>query len=422
MGADGEAVRTRMVVGGVFSGIGGMELGFRSAGFSSRFLCEIDPDARTGLEEQFGGVRLHGDIRKFTKLPRLDVLVGGFPCQDLSAVGTRLGLSGTHSSLVNRMFDLVESASRRPEWIVLENVPFMLQLSRGRAIEIITKQLEDLGYCWAYRVVNSQAFGLPQRRRRVFIVASRGKVAPEGVLFVDDATPPPETRAKRIARGFYWTEGNTGVGWAIDAIPTLKGGSSLSIPSPPAIWTPSNGNIRTPDIRDAERLQGFKEEWTLPTENKSKVHGRRRWRQIGNAVSVPVAAWVAERIAHPGEFDRDLLHPLTDEQRWPTAACGSSRTRHQVSVTETPFGDGHPHLHDFLNHKGTPLSARAAAGFFERVRCTTLKLEEGFLEALADAAGFDRSRATRLVGTKTANKSRAGRPQMPRQSSKRAVA
>lgn len=386
-----------MNVGGVFSGIGGLELGFRSAGFTSQFLCEIDPDARTVLEERFPNVKLHTDINKLVKLPQLDVLVGGFPCQDLSAVGTRLGLAGTHSSLVNKMLDLVESASRRPEWIVLENVPFMLQLSRGRAIEMITERIEDLGYSWAYRVINSQAFGLPQRRRRVFIVASRGKTAPERVLFADDAGQQRDARARRLARGFYWTEGNTGVGWAVDAIPTLKGGSALSIPSPPAIWTPSNGNIRTPDIRDAERLQGFKENWTLPTERKNEQHGRRRWRQIGNAVSVPVAAWVAKRIANPGEFDRSLLHPMSDDHRWPTAACGSAGSRNRVSVSEVPLADRHPHLHDFLKFEGVPLSARAAAGFFQRVRRTTLKLEDGFLEALAVAAGFDRSQATRMV-------------------------
>jgi DNA (cytosine-5)-methyltransferase 1 len=397
-----------MIVGGVFSGIGGLELGFRRAGFSSRFLCEIDADARTVLEARFPDVKLHADINKLAKLPNVDVLVGGFPCQDLSAVGTRLGLAGTQSSLVNRMFDLVESAARRPEWLVLENVPFMLQLSRGRAIEMITKRLEGLGYNWAYRVINSQAFGLPQRRRRVFLVASRGRTAPERVLFADDADEPRETQAKRLARGFYWTEGNTGVGWAVDAIPTLKGGSALSIPSPPAIWTPSNGNIRTPDIRDAERLQGFQANWTLPTQRKSKQNGRRRWRQIGNAVSVPVAAWVAERIARPGDFDGAILQPMLDQNRWPTAACGSSKSRHSAAVSETPFEERHPHLHDFLNYEGAALSERAAAGFFQRVRRTTLKLEEGFLEALAVAAGFDRSQATRVAREPVAVKGRRG--------------
>lgn len=405
-----------MIVGGVFSGIGGLELGFHKAGYGSRFLCEIDKDAQKVLEAHFPGVELLSDIKKLTKLLPVDVLVGGFPCQDLSAVGTRLGLAGAHSSLVNRMFDLLEASSRRPEWVVLENVPFMLQLSRGRAIAMITQKLEDLGYAWAYRVINSQSFGLPQRRRRVFLVATRGKTSPGRVLFADNHAGTQALRSKRLARGFYWTEGNTGVGWAIDAIPTLKGGSALAIPSPPAIWTPRNGNIRTPDIRDAERLQGFDANWTLPIETDNKQYGRRRWRLIGNAVSVPVAVWIANRIAQPGDFDRNILRPMTDQSRWPTAACGSVKARHVVAIGETPFADRHPHLHEFLEYPGVALSERAAAGFFQRVRCTTLTLEDGFLEALAVAAGFDRSQATRVTPANGYRRGGQGRQQRNKRS------
>jgi DNA (cytosine-5)-methyltransferase 1 len=161
-------------------------------------------------------------------------------------------------------------------------------------------------------------------------------------------------------------------------------------------------------------LQGFDANWTFPIEQENKQHGRRRWRLIGNAVSVPVAAWVARRIAQPGEFDRSLLRPMIDQSRWPTAACGSSRARHVVSVSEAPYADRHPHLHNFLQYPSTPLSERAAGGFFQRVRCTTLKLEDGFLEALAIAAGLDRSQAVRIAPKKVAtergrNSGRRGR-------------
>jgi len=386
-----------MTVGGVFSGIGGLELGFARAGFCSSFLCDVDADACSVLEARFSGVKLHVGIDKLSPLPAVDVLVGGFPCQDLSAVGTRRGITGDRSSIIHKLFDLLEVAARKPEWLVLENVPFMLQLQGGMAIDLIARRLEGLGFSWAYRVVDSRAFGLPQRRRRVFIVATRGSGSPQRVLFADNAAPKPPLLNNMLARGFYWTEGNTGVGWAVDAIPTLKGGSALSIPSPPAIWSPSDGRIHLPDIRDAERLQGFDEDWTAPTERKNSGHGRRRWRQIGNAVSVPVAHWIASRILVPGDFDGKTLSNLELEAKWPYAACGSPRgERFRCNIGEWPFTGETPHLHEFLRHRGSPISRRAIDGFFQRVRRSSLRLEEGFLEALAVAAGFDRSEATRI--------------------------
>src|SRR5262245_59574290 len=100
--------------------------------------------------------------------------------------------------------------------------------------------------------------GIPQRRERVYIVASRVG-DPRDVLLVDDAGAPEAPDLERwrsVACGFYWTEGLRGLGWAFDAVPTLKGGSTIGIPSPPAIVLRS-GAIVQPDIRDAERLQGF---------------------------------------------------------------------------------------------------------------------------------------------------------------------
>src|SRR5690606_11446264 len=135
------------------------------------------------------------------------------------------------------LLKLIEKAWPRPEWVVLENVPFMLKLDRGRAVERVVTRLEELGYAWAYRTVDSRAFGLPQRRRRVVILASLSN-DPRQPLLGADAGPPPKPNLPSHACGFYWTEGNTGLGWAVDATPPLKGGSGLHIPSPPAIWFP----------------------------------------------------------------------------------------------------------------------------------------------------------------------------------------
>jgi DNA (cytosine-5)-methyltransferase 1 len=151
---------------------------------------------------------------------------------------------------------------------------------------------EIRGYRWAYRVVNSLAF-LPQRRERVLFVATTTDLDPADVLLVDDVQAPKlTTTLTDNSHGFYWTTGVRGLGWAPDAVPTLKNGSTVGIASPPAILLP-DGQIVTPDIRDAERLQGFPEDWTKPAENVGRAS--LRWSLVGNAVTVPVAEWLDVR-------------------------------------------------------------------------------------------------------------------------------
>lgn len=96
----------------------------------------------------------------------------GFPCQDLSQAGRTVGIDGSRSGLVDHAFRLVRR-TQGPRWLLLENIPFMLKLDRGRAMRHLTAELEDMGYRWAYRVVDTRAFGLPQRRQRVILLASR---------------------------------------------------------------------------------------------------------------------------------------------------------------------------------------------------------------------------------------------------------
>src|SRR5207245_798129 len=210
--------------------------------------CEIDPGCTAVLASRFRKARRVGDVRKLRSLPAAEVLAAGFPCQDLSQAGRTAGIDGASSGLVAEVFRLFERARKKPRWLVLENVPFMLRLDGGRAMHFLTQNLEDLGLTWAYRVVDTRSFGLPHRRVRVILVASTTE-DPREVLFADDANENlPEDRSGR-ACGFYWTEGTRGLGWAVDSIPTLKGGSAIGIASPPAIWMP-NGKIVTPDISD----------------------------------------------------------------------------------------------------------------------------------------------------------------------------
>lgn len=237
----------------------------------------------------------------------------------------------------------------------------------------LTGALEERGYRWAYRVVNSLAF-VPQRRERVFLLASRDG-DPADVLFADDAdAPAATTNLSTHAHGFYWTEGVRGLGWGPDCVPTLKNGSTIGIASPPAILLPT-GDVVTPDIRDAERLQGFPAGWTEPAEGVGR--SSLRWSLVGNAITVPVAEWVGRRLAAPVLYEgwRDRTFPGT----WPKAARWDGQRRYAVAATSFPDHVTRPPLHQFLQHAGKPLSARATAGFLKRTERSQLRFPEGFL-------------------------------------------
>ena len=246
----------------------------------------------------------------------------------------------------------------------------------------VVGQLETLGYRWAYRVVDAMAFGLPQRRRRVFLVAS-SVGNPADVLLADEAEPRGDVPWHAgVPVGFYWTEGNRGVGWAVGEVPTLKGGSGLGIPSPPAVLLP-DGRVVTPSLASAEQLQGFDAGWSQPAE--SVVPGRYRWRMVGNAVNVRAARWLGERLASPGSFDSSRLSRTIGATQWPTAACNLGDGRRAVAIGEWPKASRPTSLHRFLVDAAL-LSARATEGFVSRaeraVELGKLKFPVGFLRRL----------------------------------------
>jgi DNA (cytosine-5)-methyltransferase 1 len=332
------------------------------------------------LAERFPGVPCHPDVLELRSLPGdTELLVGGFPCQDLSQAGLTAGIGGGRSGLVGRVFDLLDE--RPVPWVLLENVSFMLQLDRGRALATLVEALEARGYRWAYRVVNSLAF-LPQRRERVLLLATNTADDPADVLFVDDVEARPvETRLGSHAHGFYWTEGIRGLGWAADAVPTLKNGSTVGIASPPAIMLP-DGTVITPDIRDAERLQGFPTDWTLPAERVARPSAR--WSLVGNAVTAPVAEWLGGRLRAPGRYERDRDSFLNVERRWPRAARYDGVLRHAVRIGAFPAWRDRAPLAEFLNWPGKPLSSRATRGFLGRTERGSLRFVPGFRERLRD--------------------------------------
>jgi len=376
-----------MKAAGLFAGIGGIELGLERAGLATSLLCEIDPRAQAVLKRRFPNARLESDVRHLKRLPRdIDLLTAGFPCQDLSQAGNTAGILGQRSGLVRSVFRLI--ADSQPSWVLIENVPFLLRLDRGRGIAYVTRKLETLGYRWAYRTIDTRAFGLPHRRERVFLLASRID-DPGAYLFGHDRVTRTYKSASDFAHGFYWTEGTRGLGWAVDAVPTIKGGSALGIPSPPGIWF-ADGRFATPDIRDAERLQGFPVNWTKPAENVGRPS--HRWTLVGNAVSVPVARWLGDRLLC-GVTNAHSLESvaLPKAAPWPSAAFGGPRMkRFAVGAGSFPVSRLVHHLHEFLHFDPKPLSARAASGFRGRLLKSSLSRPPEFDDALAAYIGRTR--------------------------------
>lgn len=363
---------------GLFAGVGGIELGLEAAGHHAKLLCEWEPAAQRVLEERFAQAPLVSDVRELDGLPRADLVAAGFPCQDLSQAGRTAGITGERSGLVEHVFRLLDGAAHQPTWLLLENVSFMLSLDRGAAMRWLTEQLEVRGYTWAYRVVDSRAFGLPQRRQRVILIASRER-DPRPVLFNQEHGEVVIKDRTGLACGFYWTEGVRGLGWAVDAVPTLKGGSTIGIPSPPAVWRPGTGTIVTPDIRDAERLQGFPADWTEPADANPGRRRSDRWKLVGNAVSAPVAAWVGDRLRTTEPFDSSEGRAFVSGQRWPRAAWGRAGERRVLARSMWPVAYRRPHLHEFLQFEPSHLSARATAGFLKRAARGNLKIPEDLI-------------------------------------------
>lgn len=372
-------VRAPLSAVGLFAGIGGIELGLQAAGHEAIEFCELDDSAVAVLEARFPDVPLQRDVTEYRRLPpKTQLITAGFPCQDLSQAGKTLGLDGERSSLIDEVFWLLRH--NEVPWVLLENVSFMLRLGRGHAMEKIARTFEELNYSWAYRVVDSRAFGLPQRRKRVFMLASL-EGDPRDVLLADSEQAPEEAfEPNGAACGFYWTEGNRGLGWAVDAVPTLKGGSSVGIPSPPAIWHP-DGRFFKPSIQDAEKLQGFPRDWTKPAEEVGRAS--LRWRLVGNAVSVNVTEWIGERLRRPGRFRKWGDRPLPPGETWPIAAYNVGAGRFSSGVTEFPIRKEPPALLDFIDSDaGKLLSHRATTGFLNRFEASSLSRPPGFVPAL----------------------------------------
>lgn len=163
-----------MKYGSVCSGIEAASVAWEPLGWEPAWFAEIDPFPAAILAHHYPGITNHGDFTKIEAGPgSIDLLVGGTPCQSFSVAGLRRGLDDDRGNLALEFLRLAGRA--RPRWLVWENVPGVLSSNGGRDFGAFLGGLAELGYGFAYRILDAQHFGVPQRRRRVFVVGhSRG--------------------------------------------------------------------------------------------------------------------------------------------------------------------------------------------------------------------------------------------------------
>jgi DNA (cytosine-5)-methyltransferase 1 len=172
----------------LFAGVGGFDIALRNNGYKVIASVEIDKRCNDVLKLHFPDSKRYTDIKEVTGKDLINdgfkatkgIITGGFPCQDLSVAGKRAGLTGSRSGLfweAHRLLDETKS-----ETFILENVPGLLSSNGGRDFGVVLGALAELGYSVGWRVLDAQHFGVPQRRRRVFIVGSR--LGTEGITKV----------------------------------------------------------------------------------------------------------------------------------------------------------------------------------------------------------------------------------------------
>jgi DNA (cytosine-5)-methyltransferase 1 len=163
-------------VGSLFAGIGGIDIGFERAGFIAKWQVEIDPYCRKVLAKNFPHAERFEDVRNcgVANLSAVDVIVGGFPCQDISNAGKRAGITGERSGLWSEYARIIREL--RPRFVFVENVAALLV----RGMDVVLGDLAALGYDAEWRIVSAYDLGAPHLRERVWIVAHSSSIRYSG--------------------------------------------------------------------------------------------------------------------------------------------------------------------------------------------------------------------------------------------------
>ena len=323
----------------VCSGIESATVAWQPFEWQAVAFSEIEPYPCALLKHHYPDVPNWGDMTKFKEWPdaNVDLLVGGTPCQSFSVAGLRGGLDDPRGNL---MLTYLAIAGRyRPKWLVWENVPGVLSSNSGKDFGSFLGGLAELGYGFAYRVLDAQYYGVAQRRRRVFVVGCLGDWRRAAAVLFErhslSGHPAPSREARESAAPPIAPSlrGQSQASHRLDTAPTLVSngdahsefrdehglvyGNCLN-PDQPQCWrvydpeglAPSlqSGEARGNAINigmavrrltpvECERLQGFPDGYTnVPFRGKPVTDGH-RYKALGNSKAVPVVRWIGERIA-----------------------------------------------------------------------------------------------------------------------------
>lgn len=302
----------------LFSGIGGIDLGFIQAGFDIVWANEMDAAACRTYRHNFPNTNLiEGNIKRIatSDIPDCDVLTAGFPCQPFSIAGLQKGFKDRDGNLFFEITRIIDA--KRPKMVFLENVPNLMEHDDGKTFLVIFNGLAQFGYTVYYRVLASNDYGnLPQIRKRIYIVAIREDISnrlyqyPEPIELTLKSSDIINRSVKQHDI-YYYTEGkmydrlvahmkdrkaiyritDTEVRWTKNQMcPTLTANMGTHKDRVHVVW--DDYGIRKMTLRECLDFQGFPKEFYFP--NTITIDDA--YKQIGNTVSVPVIARLATKI------------------------------------------------------------------------------------------------------------------------------
>ena len=301
----------------ICSGIEAASVAWKPLGFTPLGFSEIEKFPCAVLQERFPNVKNYGDMtqyEKWTGIEAVDIVVGGTPCQSFSIAGKRGGLTDIRGRLMHSYLGIV--GKYKPRWVVWENVPGVLSSGGGADFAALLSGLEERGYGWAYRVLDAQHFGVPQRRRRVFVVGhidNRTDLAAK-VLFESEGMYGAARSCEKDRQGVSGEAGEgiegTG-GWnvplTIDTFFSVSeeiSGSLLATHFHTPLRVLTGDVVRNITPLECERLQGFPDNWTQISyrgKPADECPDTPRYKAIGNSMAVPVMRWIGQRIKQTEE-------------------------------------------------------------------------------------------------------------------------